>query len=168
MSEKKHKNHKNHNHDCTPRSTPLTIRAFPANHNFVIPNSPSPIDEILTSLMEEETRDDEVLQNGLKLISSAEVANNYMARSGHEILDRVRDNFIASVSKDDEKEKQKLAKDVAHYIVSELRLLFTLGFLSGTAIGFLAGREFEREFVEDDGDEDDDDNYPPDYESPMI
>ena len=89
---------------------------------FSVPTEPGPIDELLVYLCTHDPEVDEVVVNAMELLFKSQRAHGLIEETGKQLQSGVEINA-----------RQTYA----------LELLMAMGFLTGTAIGFAAGLEFE-------------------------
>ena len=106
---------------------------------FSVPTEPGPIDELLVYLCSKDLEVDEVVVNAMELLFKSQRAKDLITGTG-ENLAVIGPGGGAQVGTPTER------------TIYALELLMAMGFLTGTAIGFAAGLEFES----GDGDEFDD------------
>jgi hypothetical protein len=161
MANHTHRPHHPHQHDCNPRTTHDSA-SFSHDYNFIIPDSPTPIDEVITSLMDSSTKSREIIVNAELLLQTSKAVSVY----AESVLSTITHQFQSSANAAEGKtreEMKEIAGKLLESTITEIRLLFTLGFLTGTAVGFAVGLQFEPD--EGDGEEDEEG---PDYDGPMV
>ena len=124
-------------HNCRHR-TLTTVISNPDPPTFSVPSEPGPIDELLVYLCSKNPEVDEVIVNAMALMFSSQRALALIETTGNEI------NNPGSA--------MDIYKPISKETMRALELLMAMGFLTGTAIGFAAGLEFESSEDDDDGD----------------
>jgi|SRR5579864_2892587 len=147
--------------DCRPRGTrppPITRDGIlhdarvkgsidPGNPTYLLPDNHTPLDLVINDLRTRK-QDDEIIVNAMKLLSESSEAKG--------VADRIRQEMITAMN------PPETTRELIVKLTYCLELLMAIGFLTGTAVGFAAGLQFEP------SDDDDDEDYPPDYDDPMI
>jgi hypothetical protein len=141
-------------HKCRHRRIDAAAFVPGANPTFTIPPDTTPLDEALEYLgRKDDPAVNELIVDtmGLMTISS----------KGRDIIGVVMKTLVELLDSGDLNKMGETGEKAFADLQHHLELLMALGFLSGTAIGFAAGLQFEEA-------SDDEDDEGPDYEGPMV
>jgi hypothetical protein len=134
-------------HKCRHRIITDAAYVPHSDPTFSIPPDPGPIDDAMEYLLHTKTPEvEEIMLSTTKLIFESTRCRIFLDT----IFELLEDTTCPTTA-------QNVPK-----IYHQLAYVMAMGFLSGTAIGFAAGLQFEAV----DEDENDDDG--PDYEGPMV